>query len=246
MNSKIERIVISPPFGTFIHLHDATSVKGTFTYERRSGKLARILKTIRRTRRGWVNNMGLRNPGLRNLKPAYFHNKKHLYSVAAIEESDWMKMLEYFKNIGVTDIMVEMNISCPNALVFPPPKEILREYANNFSLVSVKFPPHTYTTNALIVRQAYEVGIRHFHFSNTYPNLDGGLSGTFIKRMAQNNIESRVVKFPDATYIGGGGIYAPQDVRDYKESGANCFSLATIWFTPWKVPGVLREIRNTE
>lgn len=39
--------------------------------------------------------------------------------------------------------------------------------------------------------------------------------------------------------IAGGGIYGPQQLRQYQRAGAQHFSLATIWFTPWRVAKVV-------
>ena len=40
-------LFISPPFGNYLNLPYTTSIKGSFTYEPRSGLFVQILKTFR-------------------------------------------------------------------------------------------------------------------------------------------------------------------------------------------------------
>lgn len=247
MNSNLKRIIISPPFGTYIHLKNATSVKGSITFARRPGKWKQILKTVRRIRNGWINQIGLRNNGLYNTGRDFFNNKNNLYSFAAVDsDTDWLQILELLINMDVTDIMVELNLSCPNTQQWPISEFLLKRYAETFPLVSIKFPPDLYASNGLILKQAYNAGIKVFHFSNTLHTPHGGISGPYIKPFSLNNIQMFKPVYPDATFIGGGGIYSRQDVRDYKNAGADCFSLGTVWFTPCRVPAVINEINKLE
>ena len=57
-----------------------------------------------------------------------------------------------------------------------------------------------------------------------------------------------IIKFEinDLTIIGGGGIYRPRDVRDYRDAGVDHYSLSTIWFTPSKVEAVKEEIYEAD
>ena len=75
------------------------------------------------------------------------------------------------------------------------------------------------------------------------PTKKGGVSGAKLKK---RNLQ--LVKFVSNNYnfeiIAGGGIYTPQDVRDYAEAGAKHFSLSTVWFTPWRVKKVIEEIKR--
>ena len=41
-------------------------------------------------RGGWINKIGLRNPGIRNVT----FNRRHIYSVVGLELDDWWKILE--------------------------------------------------------------------------------------------------------------------------------------------------------
>ena len=46
----------------------------------------------------------------------------------------------------------------------------------------------------------------------------------------------------DVTIIAGGGIYTKQDVIDYRNAGADDFSISTAWITkPWNVKEIYNE-----
>ena len=57
-------IFIAAPFGNYLRRKDTVSVTGTFTVAPRPGRLKAIIKTLRYTKQGWRNKLGLRNPGL--------------------------------------------------------------------------------------------------------------------------------------------------------------------------------------
>ena len=59
-------IFISPPFGNYILTDKTISIKGSYTLYPRHGLLGRIIKTLRYspTNNGWINQIGLRNPGI--------------------------------------------------------------------------------------------------------------------------------------------------------------------------------------
>ena len=59
-------LFISPPFGNYINLPNTTPIRGSFTLKERKGKWKQIFKTLRYIPHfnGWVNKIGLRNPGI--------------------------------------------------------------------------------------------------------------------------------------------------------------------------------------
>ena len=78
---------ISAPFGNYIKRKDAISVTGTWTVHPRPGRLSQIIKTLRYTRTGWRNQLGLRNPGI--LHALVKHQTDDVLSVANLEPRDW-------------------------------------------------------------------------------------------------------------------------------------------------------------
>lgn len=247
MNKHPKKIIISPPFGTHIRLKNATSVKGSFTFMTRPGKWKHIFKTLRYTKDGWVNRVGLRAGGVYNMSPDDFDDVSALYSFAAVDNEDWHLILEWIQGMGVTDIMVELNVSCPNIKNKGiPTEQILKRYAETFPFVSIKLPPHDIHLNHQLVKTGLNAGISTYHFCNTYPTDRGGLSGKKVKEHSLTHINIIKIAYPEISIIGGGGIYTPQDVIDYHNVGADYFSLATIWFTPWRVPAVIRKIESLQ
>ncbi|KKN46804.1 hypothetical protein LCGC14_0669330 [marine sediment metagenome] len=234
MLNKPKRIIISPPFGNYLNFDWATSVSGTFTLEKRSGLIKQTIKTIRPVENGWVNRIGFRNKGLRNVRT--FTNDR-IYSCTDIScRRDWKEMLDILPK----SIMVEINLGCPNVRRSYITSDILLECNARFDFVSVKIPP---TKEALrYIGFARDNGVRTVHLCNTIPTERGGESGKRLKELTLPLIEETKKRFPELTVIGGGGIYEPQDVIDYHNAGADYFSLATIFFTPWKVKKVKKQI----
>lgn len=230
-----KRFIISPPFGNYISKPWATSVLGSFTLHRRSGLIRQAFKTIRPIPDGWVNRMGLRNPGLENI---WSWDETKIYSVAAAgNQEQWPMLLEAIPK----GMMVELNLSCPNLDY----KEVMYDfspYTEKFLLIA-KLPPNGTTMDML--HRCYSMGIRFFHLCNTLPTDRGGESG---KRLREYSIEAikkaRDAYGNDINIIGGGGIYTPDDLQRYKEAGATYFSLATIWFTPWKVKPIIGSVNT--
>ena len=236
--SLLKPIIISPPFGTYLNFSWATSVKGTWTAEPRKGsKILRAMKTIRRVDGGWVNRMGLLNKGMQRYS---FKKDDVIYSLTSVSGEDFHEWDIVFYCMPHNKI-IELNVSCPNATLDGISKKHLENFHANSKLVIIKLPPDNKVAMR-VVRDAVSVGITHFHCCNTLPSDRGGISGEAVKSRALFLIMNIKREFPDTTVIGGGGIYTPQDVRDYREVGADHFSLATIWFTPWKVDKVINEI----
>ena len=59
-------LFISPPFGNYITLSNTIPIRGSFTLKERPGKWSQIIKTLKYIPHlnGWVNKIGLRNPGI--------------------------------------------------------------------------------------------------------------------------------------------------------------------------------------
>ena len=60
---------IAAPFGNYLKSNrpagwDVLSVSGTWTLKPRPGRFKQILKTLRYTKDGWVNKLGLKNQGI--------------------------------------------------------------------------------------------------------------------------------------------------------------------------------------
>lgn len=235
-------VIISPPFGTWLNLAWTTSVIGTFTYEKRPGRFLQGIRTIRPTKGGWVNKVGLKNSGLQNpdmvFKIKKFKELDTIISIHGFDYTEWLLLHHWFLNNELNDITLEMNISCPNVITTDFNTRAFGLFTNDFKNIIVKLPPN----NIELFRSAYDSGIRIFHCCNTLPTYRGGESGSILKPLSLEMIRQIRKEVDDVTIIGGGGIYTPEDVIDYHNAGADKFSLSTIFFTPWKISAVKQQI----
>lgn len=229
----LKPLLISPPFGNHLKFKWATSVSGSYTILHRPGLIVQALKTIRKTKAGWVNRMGLRNPGL--LSQPRKWDKEKILSFVALRPEDW----DIFLYMMPPEHMVEINLECPNINehVFALPS-VFTSFVNRYKLVSVKLPG-VFERALEYFDLAYTNNVRVFHICNTIPVPEGGLSGHKVKELSMRLINAVRTQYKnDFTIIAGGGIYSPRAVHDYKNVGADHFSLSTVWFTPWKVLGI--------
>lgn len=233
----LKPIIISPPFGQHVKFSWATSVSGSHTILQRPGLIKQAFKTIRKTKAGWVNRMGLRNNGL--LSTPQKLDREKIISFVALRPEDWDIFLYTIPSYH----MVEINLGCPNIAEheFALPS-VFTSFVNRYKLVSVKLPG-VFVQAREYFEMAYEAGVRVFHICNTIPVPQGGLSGYRVKELSLRLIN--YVRFHyknDFTIIAGGGIYSPRDVEYYAVAGADHYSLSTILFTPWKVRKVKKEV----
>ena len=229
----LKKFIISPPFGNYIHLGCATSVSGTFTAERRKGLIRQVVKTVRPIEGGWVNKIGFRNKGIKNV---VFRDLR-IYSVAGLGgDGDWLSLCETVPE----ECMVEVNAGCPNVGSYGISSFALRLFVRKFENPILKVSPTD--GGMLTVCRAYELGFKTVHLANAIPVERGGESGKRLKPISLHMVEQTRELFPDMTIIGGGGIYTPEDLKDYENAGADHFSLSTIWFTPWKVKKLIDSV----
>jgi len=224
-------VYISPPFSNYIRYKNCIRIRGTYTWERRKGLIYNTVRSLRKVPGGWRNQIGFRNPGVVNIK--HKCDKNSIYSIAAID-SNW----EPFLNAPVLS-KIELGLGCPNVGSYSITDEDVKKFVNRFTFLQVKLSP---TVEVDYISRLYDLGIRIFHLSNTIPTEKGGISGKQLKDINLPLIEKVAnLDLKGTAIIAGGGIYSPQDVRDYRNVGVTSYSLATIWFTPWKVPAVYRE-----
>lgn len=232
----MKNFLIGAPFGNYITHSKCTSVCGTYTLYKRGGRIKRLYRaitTIRPMKNGWVNRMGLQNPGIKSIKK--FCPDK-IYSIAAIQPEEWDKLIGYIpKEVGV-----ELNLSCPNI----EQKTDIEDHQvaaciNKFPVVIFKLSPTKEIYNQ--INRLINLGAQHVHIANTLPTPKGGESGEHLKTFSLEAIKNVRKKHPNIKIIGGGGIYSVRDVELYKNAGADYFSLATIWFKPWKAIQLLKK-----
>ena len=83
---------IAAPFGNHIHHKHAVSVHGTFTLRPQGNRIWSILKTLRPTRRGWTNRLGLPNPGLYHAIQKITDVHENVISIAEVNRNEFQEM----------------------------------------------------------------------------------------------------------------------------------------------------------
>lgn len=220
-------IFINPPFSNYFSFDKTISIKGSYTLEPRTGLIMQVLRTLRYSfeHNGWINKIGLRNPGIDYAIKNY--KKNTIVSVAILNKEDIPKLVKKIPD----DMNIELNISCPNA-----EKKMITEGIENFlnkkrTWCIIKLSP---TTDMKLVDNYYKQGFRQFHCSNTYPTPTGGLSGKFLIPYSTKLISNIKSKYSDTIVIGGGGITSKEEIEIYKKVGADHFSVSTLFFNPYK------------
>jgi dihydroorotate dehydrogenase len=216
--------LISPPFGNWIGSDKCTSVLGSFTWERRPGLIYNTLRSFRRVKGGWINQIGLRNPGIRSIKS---FESRHVYSMVGLEEGDWERMLEYCP----PGIHVEVNLGCRNVHDYGIPVEVLKDYCRKFSVMAKLSPDENVDAMAAM---CIEAGVGLLHLSNTVATPRGGLSGMPLFEVNLPIVTRLAARYP-GRIVAGGGIYNRDILQAYERAGATYFSLSTVWLTPWRV-----------
>ena len=231
-------LFISPPFGNYIHLPNTMSIKGSYTLKPRSGLLLQIIKTLRYNRGlgGWVNKIGLRNPGI-DYGLKHYNHKTNIISIAIMNKKEINKFVKKIPE----DTNLEINISCPNT-----DKHMINEGIHVFlnpkrTWCIIKLSP---TIDKSLIDSYYKQGFRQFHCSNTLPIKNGGLSGAVLIPFNNKLITYIKNKYNDTTIIAGGGIYNYDTLLHYKNLGASHFSLSTIFFSPFKTFSFLYKYYN--
>ena len=233
----MKKIIISPPFSNIYRNENCTNIIGTYTAEKRKG-LHRVITTLRPTKGGWYNNVGLRNPGIKNLHKKFKEND--IVSVYIEGLNDYQYVFEVLSQLKVRDI--ELNVSCPN---YKEPKihnSIILYCLSNFRNVSLKVP-HGVEYN--FISKFYDSGISLFHISNSSKTPYGALSGKYlvynnvqlirrVKKELQNNVK----------IIGGGGIYNLEIANIYIDVGADFLSLSTALLKPFKIKDLISELHE--
>ncbi|MEM9882743.1 MAG: hypothetical protein AAF800_07485 [Planctomycetota bacterium] len=226
---------VSAPFGNYIRPAGCTATLGTFTVHDRPGRPWRILKTVRYYPRlkAWVNRIGLRNPGLGYVEKKVARGKLDLadkvVSVHGFDAGEWTNLLERIRKLR--PMAVELNMSCPNVGQIDWPETLFADAVAAGVPTIVKLPPVNYEQMA---DSAYEAGVRAFHCCNTLPVPGGGLSGAPLKPVALRCVRDLRARpwGDDVLIVGGGGVYAADDLDDYRDAGVDAFAVGTLTMNP--------------
>ena len=227
---------ISAPFGNYLQYTNflsgrpIVSVTGTFTVKPRPGLAKQIIKTLRYTKTGWRNKLGLRNPGIfKGLDNTAPHN---VMSIASLEPNDWQILYE----IVPKNMNVELNISCPNVDAHP---DLTKSFAKDQRPWCIVKVPPTITNKQ--IDKIVKLGYAQIHASNTFPTAKGGLSGDVIVPHTLRILEYIKSTHPHVEVIAGGGVKDKASANRYIDAGADHISLGSVCFTPWKIHSIVNQ-----
>ena len=240
---------ISAPFGNYIQSERTISVKGTFTLHPRGNRLWSVLTTLRYSRKhnGWVNKLGLPNPGLqKGLTSVSDNPRDKVLSIAETERGDFQKM----NHIIPLDQSLEINLSCPNierlnningSSTLPMDNARFFTKVKSRKWCIAKLSPLSSPEEIEFVIE--ELGFTQLHFSNTLPVNGGGLSGVTLKPLTMKLIDIVRERWGNRVeIIAGGGVTDFGGVSDYLAAGANHVSLGSVCFNPFKLRKLLRSL----
>ena len=231
----INKIIFSPPFSNiYPNVKKTTKIVGTYTLNRRKG-LHRVITTLKKTEKGWTNNVGLRNPGIDKCK-----NKRNIASISEIKSGEFELILEKLSKLDKM-LGIEFNISCPNERVRNINIDLIKKAKKISNNIIIKFP-HKVSEKKLFDLIELEDFI--VHISNTKKLNNCALSG---KELVNNNLSliyNIKKRYPNRKVIAGGGIYDIDTLLNYKDVGADFFSLSTILINPYKTHKIISDFKK--
>ena len=203
---------------------------------------------------GWINAVGLSNPGAPNFAKMIESNQEVpiIVSLVGSVPDDFKMMIEEFKNCNVTAF--ELNLSCPHVAkvgleVGDDPelvKKIVTTVKNSTNVPAIA-KVGLGTTNYLnTVKTAIDSGIDAITAINTVramaidvetqrpilSNKFGGLSGTPIKPIALRCVYEISSKY-DIPIIGCGGISTWEDAIEFFLAGASAIQIGSAIGDNW-------------
>ena len=203
---------------------------------------------------GWMNAVGLSNPGASNFAKMIEPNQDVpiIVSLVGSIPKDFEMMINEFKNCNVTAF--ELNLSCPHVakvgLEVGDDPELVRKIVTttkNSTTAPVIAKVGLGTTNYLnTVKTAIDSGIDAITAINTVramaidvetqrpilSNKYGGLSGTPIKPIALRCVYEISSKY-DIPIIGCGGISTWEDAIEFFLAGASAIQLGSAIGDNW-------------
>ena len=212
---------------------------------------------------GWINAVGLSNPGAQNFAKMIESNKDVpiIVSLVGSIPEDFEFMIKQFENCQVT--AYELNLSCPHVA------KVGLEVGDDPELVKKIVSAVKKTTNTPVIAKvglgtthyldtvgtAIEAGIDAITAINTVraiaidvetqrpilSNKFGGLSGTPIKPIAQRCVYEISSKY-DIPIIGCGGVSTWEDAVEFFLAGASSVQLGSAVGDNWIE--VFQEINN--
>lgn len=232
--------IISAPFGNYLNFDGWVPTIGTFTPRYRGGlfyRLWRCARTLRwdRAHSGWVNRLGLPNPGIDWLARRPERAAGKIVSLALASDDNFFDFIHLLHQARRLDpLYFEFNLSCPNERQGRDPHNIIEVVAASLPAdkLILKLPPDQDVVMSL-AETAREHGIYRFHCCNTIPTSRGGLSGKSLVSLVIPIVNALKREYPKCNVIAGGGINC-QTVADlYWACHADHIAIGSAWLNPF-------------
>ena len=232
---------ISAPFGNWIKHKNAISVTGTWTLHPRGNRFLSAVRSLRWSSdlQGWVNKLGLPNPGIKVGLKKTFHNE--VLSIAEIERNDFKRMASLIPE----NQSIELNLSCPNlgkSLPWDSAEVFAREKEKRKWCICKVSPTVTPEDLEFLITK---LGFTQIHASNTLPVQGcGGLSGRTLIPYTVEIIRLIREEWPWVTTIAGGGVTDFGGVSSYLSEGADHVAIGSLAFNWFKMKKLLKGENN--
>jgi dihydroorotate dehydrogenase (NAD+) catalytic subunit len=218
------------------------------------------LPHIIKTKYGFLNSVGLKNPGLKKYlaDELPFWQKFDIVVIPSIgghSEKEYIDLAKNFQKVNVPAI--EVNISCPNVdkggMAFGTNEKIIKRLIKNIRknyrrTIIVKLSPNV-TDIAALAKIALDSGADIISLTNTFLGLEidnkkkmpklfkkvGGYSGPAIKPISLRMVWE-VYKELHCPIIGGGGISDFSDALDFIMVGARAVFVGSGMYLDRKLP----------
>ncbi len=217
---------------------------------------------VTETSAGWLNAIGLKNPGIKNVfleklpwLASHFPNLPIIGSVAGSKISEYINVAKQI--IKAPNIaLIEINVSCPNVkkggALFGNDPELVEKLTRKIVKISnkpvfMKLTPNV-TDIVSIAKAAEKGGADGLTMINTLTgmkinlktkrpvlgNLSGGLSGRAIHPLAINMVY-QVRQHTKLPIIACGGVNNSNDVLEFFMAGANAIEIGSGNFSNPKI-----------
>ena len=235
----MNEMFVAAPFGNYIKPIGCIPVTGTFTLHPQGNKVWSAAKSLRYStkHKGWMNNMGLPNPGVK--VGLHKHILGEVLSIAEIERNDFKKLYREIPE----GMDIELNLSCPNLSNRNLPWDSAESFARNSEkrkwCICKVSPTVTPEDLEFLITK---LGFTQIHASNTLPLQGcGGLSGQTLIPYTLDIIRLIREEWPEVTIIAGGGVADFSGVYEYLKEGADHVSLGSVCFNPFKLRKILKK-----
>lgn len=197
-----------------------------------------VPRAIYKVRGGWINAVGLHNPGLSSYIEDIYEEEDDITKIISIYADTVDEYIDMVKELDILRFdAIELNLSCPNVHnTITTPSDIadlLSEIADcTTHNIIIKISPYQdYIGIANAAGRLYAV-----HIANTQPvmflqddifRVSGGLSGKCLKYAGLKAVYDLSQLGLGIPLIAGGGVYTRRDVKDYIALGASKVSVCS-------------------